>query len=347
MTARLSFRVGGVETEVRVGRDLDLGAAAGPAGTVTVFDQTTHVLFGAGTAHAVVLATGEQSKQWASAEAVLRRCAEAGLGRDGTVAGVGGGVVCDLAAFAASLYMRGCGLALVPTTLLAMVDASVGGKTGIDFGGWKNLVGTFYPARLVLAATGCLGSLPDRELLSGVAEAVKTAVVGDPGLLEILERRRQDILERDQDLLGEVVRRCLAVKGRIVEQDPVETGVRALLNLGHTFGHALESATGFSVWTHGEAVAWGMGRALAAGELLGITDRAFAGDLCRLLAAWGFRLDAAVRGEELAPGLLRDKKRRGGRLRLVIPRAPGDCVVREVDERDVWRVLEMGGRGTS
>lgn len=344
MSGPLRFRIGGVETEVRIGRDLDVAGLAGPHGSVTVFDTTTHTLFGSGAAMPVVLAAGEQAKQWPSVERVLALCAEAGLARDGVVAGVGGGVVCDIAGFSASLYMRGCGLVLAPTTLLAMVDAALGGKTGIDFGGWKNLVGTFYPARLVVAATGCLRSLPDRELLSGVAEAVKTAVVGDPELLGLLAERRRELLARDEDLLAEVVRRCLAVKGRIVSEDPLEGGVRALLNLGHTFGHALESATGFSVWSHGEAVAWGMGRALAAGELLGVTDRGFAGELRALLGSYGFALDAEASWESLEQGFARDKKRRAGRLRLVIPRGPGDCVVREVDARDVARALETGGR---
>jgi 3-dehydroquinate synthase len=340
VSGELHFRIGGVQTEVRIGPALDLGQAAGPAGTVTVFDTTTSALFGEGAENPVVLQPGEPAKHWASAERVLARCAEAGLGRDGVVAGVGGGVVCDLAAFSASLYMRGCGLVLVPTTLLAMVDAGLGGKTGIDFLGYKNLVGTFYPARLVLAATGCLHHLPAREFLCGIAEALKTAVVGDRTLFAMLRDERDAVLARDEGLLEEIVRRCLAVKGRIVEEDPVETGSRALLNLGHTFGHALESATGLSPWSHGEAVAWGMGRALSAGLLLGITEAGFAAELRGVLEAYGFRMTAGVRYPDLAAGFIRDKKRRAGRVRLVIPRGLGDCVVREVDDGDIARALE-------
>ncbi len=340
MSGELRFRFGGVQTEVRIVREFDPGPAAGPAGTVTVFDATTSALFGTGADNPVVLQPGEASKQWASAERVLARCAAAGLGRDGVVAGVGGGVVCDIAAFSASLYMRGCGLVLFPTTLLAMVDASLGGKTGIDFLGTKNLVGTFYPARLVVAATGCLRSLPAREFLCGIAEAVKTAVVGDRALFAVLRDNRDAILGRDEVLLEDIVRRCLAVKGRIVEEDPVETGGRALLNLGHTFGHALEAATRFSVWTHGEAVAWGMGRAIEAGLLLGITERGFAAELRGVLEAYGFSLAPGARYAELAEGFARDKKRRAGRVRLVIPRGLGDCVVRETDDRDIARALE-------
>jgi 3-dehydroquinate synthase len=340
VSGELRFRIGGVQTEVRISQALDLGQAAGPAGTVSVFDTTTSALFGEGAENPVVLQPGEPTKQWASAERVLSRCAAAGLGRDGVVAGIGGGVVCDIAAFSASLYMRGCGLVLIPTTLLAMVDAGLGGKTGLDFLGYKNLVGTFYPARLVLAATGCLRHLPAREFLCGIAEAVKTAVVGDRTLFAILRDDREAVLARDEGLLEEIVRRCLAVKGRIVEEDPVETGSRALLNLGHTFGHALESATGFSVWSHGEAVAWGMGRALSAGLLLGITEPGFAAALRGVLESYGFRMTAGVRYPDLVAGFARDKKRRAGRVRLVIPRGLGDCVVREADDQDIARALE-------
>ena len=236
-------------------------------------------------------------------EAVLGRAVSVGLGRDGCLLGIGGGVVCDIAGLAASLYMRGCGLALYPTTLLAMVDASLGGKTGIDFRGWKNLVGTFHPAALLLVCPGALATLPDREFRSGLAEAIKTAVIGDPSLLDLLEARRETVLARDPVLLAEVVQRCLRVKGGICEADPREEGRRMLLNLGHTFGHALESWTGFRGWTHGEAVAWGMGRAAALGLVLGATEPAFARRLTALLAAYGFRLETPAGPADLGPAL--------------------------------------------
>ena len=183
-------------------------------------------------------------------------------------------------------------------------------------------------------------SLPERELRSGIAEAVKTAIIGDRTLFALLAERRAQVLERDEELLAEIVRRCLAVKGRIVEEDPTETGLRAVLNLGHTFGHALEAATGFTVWSHGEAVAWGIGRALAAGMLLGLTDRSFAAEAADLLAAYGFSLSPRVGSAELAGGFTRDKKRRGGKVRVVIPRAHCQCVVREIEDRDLERALE-------
>jgi 3-dehydroquinate synthase len=304
-----------------------------------VLDSTTAGLFGAGARGAVTIPAGEAAKGWDSVRAVLERSAELGAGRDAIIAGIGGGVVCDVTAFAASLYMRGCGLVLVPTTLLAMVDASLGGKTGVDFMGYKNLVGSFYPASRILIAAGAVRSLPDREYRSGLAEVIKTALVGDGRLFALLERERPAILARGERVVEEMIRRSLAVKGRIVQADPKESGKRALLNLGHTFGHALESATGFSRWTHGEAVAWGIGRALAAGVRLGLTQPALMERTQSLLRSYGFRLDELPGFIELSPAFERDKKRRGGRIRLVIPHAMCDVRVHEVDAGDVAAVL--------
>ena len=345
MSGDLDFSIGGIRTEVRfVDRIAPLDGTS-----LAVFDATTRRLFGAAfpSERTIALPVGERAKRWPSVEAILGRAADLGLGRDAAILGVGGGVVCDLAAFAASVYMRGCALALAPTTLLAMVDASLGGKTGIDFRGAKNLVGTFHPASLLLVCPSALATLSDREYRSGMAEVIKTAVIGDPVLLDLLEARRASVLARDPDLLADVVRACLRVKGAICEADPREDGRRMALNLGHTFGHALESWAGFRGWTHGEAVAWGMGRATALGAILGVTDPAFARRLTGLLSAYGYRLEAKVGPRELDPALRLDKKRRGGRLRFVVPRAPGDVAVIEAAEDAVAGALKStAGRGT-
>ncbi len=338
MTGPLRFTFAGFPTEVAFGAAPDLLPSAAPGGLVTVFDSNTRPLFGPA-ANPIVLPAGETAKTWQNAEAILSACARAGLGRDGVLIGVGGGVVCDLAAFAASLYMRGCVLHLVPTTLLAMVDASLGGKTGVDFAGLKNLVGTFYPASRITVAPAVLAKLPQREYLSGIAEVVKTAMIGDPALLDALGGRREAVMARDAGVVEEVVRRCLAVKGGIVEQDPREKGRRAVLNLGHTFAHALEASTGFSGWTHGAAVAWGIGRALRAGLLLGETDPAYAERAVTLLRGYGFRLEARAAAEDLLRAMRMDKKRRGGTIRLVVPRGPGDIVIRDADEELILRAL--------
>jgi 3-dehydroquinate synthase len=336
VNAALSFSIGGVRTEVQfVEPPLDLN------GDLTVADTNTAGLC-PGSRNLLKLPPGEQAKVWESVNAILARCAEAGLGRDSTIAGVGGGVICDLTAFAASIYMRGCGLVLAPTTLLAMVDASLGGKTGIDFQGFKNLVGTFYPAARLVVCPAVLAGLPEREYLSGLAEVIKSGIIGDARLFALLEERHDDILDRDPSVLEELIRRSLAVKGKIVEEDPREHGRRAFLNLGHTFGHALESASGFSGWTHGEAVAWGMGRALAAGVILKVTDTGFARRARALLELYGYRLEAGVGLGNLAPAFARDKKRRGGKVRLVLAAGLEDMVIREVEDRDLDRALADG-----
>ncbi len=334
MKDSLVFDVGGTRTEVL------FGAPHATPRSLHVYDETTHTLFGSGVERSVAIPPGETGKCWRSVESVLVTAANHGLGRDDVITGVGGGVVCDVASFAASLYMRGCGLVLVPTTLLAMVDASLGGKTGIDFLGYKNLVGSFYPASRICIDVTCLRSLPERDYRSGLGEVIKTAIIGDAELFRLLEDRSREVLVRDRDVVQQVVRRCLAVKGRIVEEDPREAGRRAVLNLGHTFGHALESASGFSGWTHGEAVAWGIGRAMAAGVLLGLTDRGFRQKVESLLLLYGFRLSAGTGYERLAPAFDRDKKKRQGRVRLVIARGLEDVVLREVTAEELGAALQ-------
>jgi 3-dehydroquinate synthase len=339
----LLFRFGEFQTRVRFS-ERGLAGELAEAGGLAVFDRTVHRLHGRAAACAVLLPAGERAKAWLWAEKILAEALKAGLGRDGRMVGVGGGVICDLTAFAASLYMRGCRLTLMPTTLLAMVDAALGGKTAVNLAGAKNLAGTFYPAEELVIWTPALATLPPRELRCGLSEAIKTALLGDPALLELLRSRRADLLRADPEALGQTVRRCLAVKGRIVENDLRESGGRAALNLGHTFAHALESATGFRRYRHGEAVAWGLGRALALGVALGVTDRALAADLAALLEAYGFELGnpPGVAAQQLLAAMRADKKRRDGTLRVVLLRGVGRAEVRAVEEEPVLAALERG-----
>lgn len=336
--ADLSFRFGRRETRLRFDRRPDLRASAGKA--VSLFDANTRRLFGGGTEAEVTVAAGEGAKSWPNVETVLEAALEHGLGRDDTIIAVGGGVVCDLAAFAASVYMRGCRLVLVPTTLLSMVDASLGGKTGINFKGYKNMVGTFYPAEEIRICAAVLDSLPPREFSAGLAEVIKTAMLGESRLLDLLEDRRQDVTGRSPEILAEIVRRCLTVKGGIVATDPLEGGRRAILNLGHTFAHALETLGGLASWNHGEAVAWGLHQALGLGLELGVTRPEYARRVSRLLRDYGFEqsglpVSGDLSAEELASRLVEamraDKKKRGGSLRLVLQRDLGDTLIEAVD----------------
>jgi 3-dehydroquinate synthase len=289
------------------------------------------LILGAEKAPLCVLPPGESAKTWAQAEAVLSAAREAGLGRDGLFIGVGGGVVSDLTAFAASVYMRGTGLCLVPTTLLGMADAALGGKTGFDLLEIKNLVGTFYPAERIYMAMDALETLPREEWKSGMGELIKTAVL-DAELFSLLTAAGRDY---PPDRLGELISRAVRVKGRIVEADPKETGSgRALLNLGHTFAHALESAAGLGSLSHGEAVAWGMVRACEFGRSLGVTPRDRARDITGLIRSYGYETAAPhpmIRDMQVFYRALGgDKKKRGGKFTFVIPAAKG-AVLAEAD----------------
>ena len=305
-----------------------------------VFDGNTVPLFDAPGERSVVQEPGEEHKEWKAVEAILRRAVELGLARDSVLFGVGGGVVCDVAAFAASLYMRGCGLVLVPTTLLAMVDASLGGKTGIDYLGYKNLVGSFHPASEIRISIETLSTLPEREYRNGLAELIKHGFLEGGDFLDRIEAGKDEILSRDPAIMTEMVGRSLAVKGHVVEEDFRENGIRAHLNLGHTFAHALESVSGFSDWAHGEAVAWGIAKAMKLGTIMGVTPADYADRVISILAGFGFRLTApGIDPGKLLEAMRHDKKVRGGRVRFVLQRGRGDTFLTEVRDAEVLRAL--------
>jgi len=309
-------------------------------GHVEVFDTNTRAIVEGSHPNEVVLPAGEAHKGWPSVEAVLHAALDRGVGRDGVVVACGGGVVCDIAAFAASIYVRGCRVILVPTTLLAMVDAAFGGKTGIDFGGLKNMVGSFYPAEELRIAVDFLPSLPFRDYQSGLAEVLKHSLLEKSTLRARMEKHREEVLARDLSLLEGIVPDALEVKARIVGQDFRETDSRAHLNLGHTFGHALESVTGFERYTHGEAVAWGIDKAMKTGARLGVTEEGYAREVSSLLASYGFDLSGLpAEAEAILEAMRQDKKKRVGRVRFVLQRRWGETFVTEVDDDLVLSVL--------
>ncbi len=272
--------------------------------------------------------------------AALEQLTRLEIPRSARLAAVGGGAVTDIGAFAASVYMRGVALTLVPTTLLAMVDAAIGGKTGIDYYGYKNLVGTFFPADSVLIVPEFLRSLPDREYLSGLAEVIKAAMLGDAELLRILESKTEAVLNRDPVVIDEIISRAVVVKSNVVNADFKETGQRAFLNLGHTFGHALEAVAGLGEKTHGEAVAWGIGRSLALGTRLGMTDTAWSDRVRALLDRFGYDLSVGgYRPEELIAAMRKDKKRRDERLMFVLQTGAQETTLEAVETVDVLAVL--------
>jgi 3-dehydroquinate synthase len=298
-------------------------------------------------ARTCVLAPGERAKTLASVEALYRGFHAAALDRSGVVLAVGGGVVGDVAGFAAATWMRGVAVLHAPTTLLAMVDSAIGGKTGVDFEDGKNLVGAFHQPSGVFASLDALVSLPPREARGGLGEVLKCAVLSGEELFARVERGASQLARADQGELEPVVHACLALKARIVERDEREEGERALLNLGHTLGHALEAMDGFSgSLLHGEAVAIGTCFAARVARSL---DMLAASDLERIVAlARSLGLPVARPGFDAGRALdlmKRDKKARGGKLRLVLPRAIGKVeVALTVSEELVRTELEAFGR---
>jgi len=285
------------------------------------------------------LPAGEASKTLAEIARTTEWLARRGYDRRAAVVGVGGGAATDHAGFAAAIFLRGVRFATVPTTLLGMVDASVGGKTAVDLPAGKNLVGAFHQPSAVVADLGFLETLPRRELVAGMAEVAKCGFIADPELLTLLERGAADRPEMYEELVARAVR----VKAEVVAEDETEGGRRAILNFGHTVGHAIEAGSGYGM-LHGEAVALGMVAALSLGAARGITPPALVERARALLAGLGLPIDvdrrvAAARAEIL-PRLGVDKKRRGGAIKFVFCPAPGETKLVEVTPDEIARHLE-------
>jgi 3-dehydroquinate synthase len=276
----------------------------------------------------VILPDGEQYKTLGTASRVFDVMIANRVGRDGIVLALGGGVIGDLAGFVAACYQRGVDLIQIPTTLLAYVDSSVGGKTAVNHPGGKNMIGAFHQPRAVIADTDLLQTLPDRELRAGLAEVIKYGLICDPGFFDWIEANVDALLARSADALGYAIYRSCQIKAQIVARDEREQGERALLNLGHTFGHAIESATGYVDWQHGEAVGTGMLMAAEMSQRLGNLDSSVVARLRALLQRAGLPVDAPRIGAARAFDYMRvDKKVHAGRVRLVLLAGLGRAIV--------------------
>lgn len=277
----------------------------------------------------VVLPDGERFKTMETFGRVLDAAMQHRLARDAALIALGGGVIGDIAGFAAACYQRGVRYIQVPTTLLAQVDSSVGGKTAINHPGGKNMVGAFHQPVCVIADTRTLHSLPDRELSAGLAEVVKYGLIRDPQFFEWIERNANALRGRDPEALGYAVEQCCRNKAVLVSEDEREGAARALLNFGHTFGHAIEAGLGFGEWLHGEAVAAGMCMAADLSQRLGWLDRASVERTRDLLARLGLptAAPAALGATQMLELMGMDKKVRAGRIRLILLRSIGDAVL--------------------
>jgi 3-dehydroquinate synthase len=261
----------------------------------------------------------ETKKNMRTVETLCRKLTRAGADRKSLIIAVGGGVVGDVAGFVAASYLRGVALVHVPTTLVAQVDSSIGGKTGVNLPEGKNLVGAFYPPRLVIIDTDLLRTLPERQFRSGIAEVIKYGVIADAELFAYLEHNMEKLMRKERDSLEYVIPLCVEIKADVVGRDERESGLREILNFGHTFGHALESVTKYRRYLHGEAVAWGMISAALVGRELGITRNDDVSRIVSLIRKMGKMPDwPRVAHKILIAAMLSDKKTRAGKLRFVV-----------------------------
>ena len=289
----------------------------------------------------IVVRDGEEAKSWQTLNEVFDALLKARCGRDTLLIALGGGVIGDLAGFAAAVYQRGVAFLQVPTTLLAQVDSSVGGKTAINHPLGKNMIGAFHQPRAVISDVATLDTLPDRELRSGLAEVIKHGFALDASFVDWLERNIDLLLKRDAGALTHAVKKSCELKARVVDADEHETADRALLNLGHTFGHAIETGAGYGAWLHGEAVAAGMVMAAELSALMGELKKTEVSRVRELLRRAGL----PVKGPALAPErmlelMALDKKAAKGKTRFVLLEAIGRAALRgDVDEGLVRRAI--------
>src|SRR6202166_1947465 len=261
----------------------------------------------------------ETKKNLRTVELLCRKLTRAGADRKSLIVAVAGGVVGDVAGFVAASYLRGVALVHVPTTLVAQVDSSIGGKTGVNLREGKNLIGAFYPPLLVIIDTDLLRTLPERQFRSGIAEVIKYGVIADAELFAYLEQNMKKLLRQDRDALEYVIPRCVEIKADVVSRDERESGLREILNFGHTFGHALETITNYRTYQHGEAVAWGMMAAALLGHEIGLTPADEVSRIVSLvrrmspLPPW-----PNVPPKKLIAAMHSDKKTRAGKLRFVL-----------------------------
>ncbi|MGB7421389.1 MAG: 3-dehydroquinate synthase [Comamonas sp.] len=330
--------------------DLPPGSCA-----VVVTNETVQPLYGAAltealahyypAVHTVILPDGEAHKDWPTLNLIFDALLTHGCDRKTVLYALGGGVVGDMTGFAAACYMRGVPFVQVPTTLLAQVDSSVGGKTAINHPLGKNMIGAFYQPRLVICDLATLDTLPDRELSAGLAEVIKYGPIADMAFFAWLETHIDAVRARERTALAHVVGRCCEIKAAVVAQDERETGLRAILNFGHTFGHAIETGLGYGVWLHGEGVAAGMVMAAELSLRLGLVDAAFAGRLRALIERAGLPtqgpvLDGGDNASRYLELMRVDKKAEAGEIRFVLIDGPGRAVLRAAPDALVREVID-------
>lgn len=311
-------------SSVYVGRTEELLAQLLPQKRVIVIsdtniDRTHHDLIAP--YEYILIGLGEQAKSLITLDEIYRRLIELGADRSTFILGIGGGIVTDIAGFVASTYMRGVSFGFITTTLLGSVDASVGGKNGVNIGGFKNMVGSFSQPEFVICDVALLRTLPDREFRAGLAEVIKTAILGDSELFNVLEQSSFESLREDDSRLEDVILRSIRVKASVVAEDEREGGRRRILNLGHTIAHAIEKCT--SKFSHGEAVAIGLHHITRVALSQGLISANDAERIIALIERYGFDTTLPITHKQLLDAIKADKKRSGNTLHLILPTAVG------------------------
>jgi 3-dehydroquinate synthase len=338
----------GRASRISFGPLAELGASLDPAKAVIVTDRLIRRVYGSAfpPCPVVEVERGEAAKSLSSLEALYGAFLDSGLGRDGTVLAIGGGTVSDLAGFAAATWLRGVDFGFVPTTLLAMVDAAVGGKNGVDFRGVKNLVGSFAQPRFVRMDVGFLSTLSELEFASGMAEVIKHAVIAGDGYFDLVESSSlaRGASRPDRETMESLVAGSVEIKAGVVSRDERESGERRKLNLGHSVGHGIEAATGLP---HGHSIAAGLGTACRLAQKLGRLAQADCDRITRLLEAWGLpssirqAIDLAKRADgpalraEIGRAINADKKRVGADLLMALPEAIGSVAIEAISLADL------------
>lgn len=290
----------------------------------------------------VILPDGEQFKDLTHLDSIFTALLQRNYGRDSVLVALGGGVIGDMTGFAAACYQRGIDFIQIPTTLLSQVDSSVGGKTAVNHPLGKNMIGAFYQPQIVIIDTECLQTLPAREFAAGMAEVIKYGIMWDADFFRWLENNVQSLKSLDTQALVYAISRCCEIKADVVSQDETEQGVRALLNLGHTFGHAIEAEMGYGNWLHGEAVAAGTVLAAQTAKSLGLIDESIVCRIVQLLQAFDLPVKApeSMNFDSFIQHMRRDKKVLGGQIRLVLPTAIGRAeVFSQVSESTLEQVI--------
>ncbi|SDJ96730.1 3-dehydroquinate synthase [Natronincola ferrireducens] len=272
----------------------------------------------------VVLPPGETTKNLSVIEGILNTMIDRGFTRRSQIIAVGGGVIGDIAGFCASIYMRGIDFIQVPTTLLAQVDSSVGGKTGVNMPQAKNIVGSFYQPKAVVIDTDVLRTLPPRELISGIGEVIKYGIIYDGDFLDYIDAHLPQLLKLDEDIMPKVIKGCCEIKAEIVAKDEREVGLRKILNFGHTIGHSLEALTQYKKYTHGEAVLMGMYYETLMAKKLGYIDEVYCDEIAEIIQKTGISLELqGITLSDLIGGMMKDKKNHGGKISFILPIGKG------------------------